>query len=449
MASVRNYTMSSAQPGLMLDPSFPYREELLQFIWEQRLFDAKGLMTMEGEPVDVLRSGRLHGHSGPDLVDAEVRIGGQRWVGNIEVHVRSSEWYAHKHEEDMAYDNVVLHVVYEHDMDVRTHAGGRIPTVELKHRIPEARIAAFLDLMHAKAWVPCEHQFHHVDPDRLPLWLDRVLVERLERRCSAIGSLCRALGGDQLETFWHVLATGFGFKVNAEPFGMMARALPLKILLKYRDDPFRTEALLFGQAGLLQVDLLDAYPRDLQQEHRLLAAMQGLKPAPMAAWQFGRLRPPNFPTIRLAQLAQLIRNADGSFASLLEQDAPALLIGHLQVEATGYWLDHHRFDQPSKAAPKRLGADAAAGLIVNAIVPYLFALGKLQGKEIFRTRALRLLEGLPAEKNSVMDDWARLGLRAGSAARSQALIELKDHYCGQRRCLSCVIGASLLKRPTR
>lgn len=431
---------------VLLDPSFPYREELLLFIWEQRLFDPLNLCTTDGETVEVIRPGRLHRNSGPDLVDAQVRIGEQLWAGHVEVHIRSSEWYAHGHEQDPAYDNVVLHVVYEHDLDVRTKAGARIPTVELKHRIASGRLETFKELMRVKAWVPCAPQFDHVDRARLPMWFERVLIERLERKCVEVEQLYRKLEGDALETFWHVLARGFGFKVNAEPFGMLAQALPLKVLLKYRDDPVRTEALLFGQAGLLRTDFLDENPRLLQQEHRALSALHGLEPAPLAAWQFGRLRPPNFPTVRLAQLAKLIARSDGSFSTLLEHDNPALILEQLHLEADGYWLTHHRFDQSSKPGPKRLGADAAQGLIINAIVPYLFAMGRVQGREEMGERALALLERLPPEQNTIVDGWAQLGVKADTAARSQALIELKNQYCGQRRCLSCVIGTDLLKR---
>ena len=450
MGHTKPYMVAEANgTDILLDPSFPYREELLQFIWEQRLFDPLNLCTMDGDTVEVVRPGRLHRNSGPDLVEGQVRIGGQLWAGNVEVHIRSSEWYAHGHEQDPAYDSVVLHVVYEHDLDVRTQGGVRVPTVELKHRIAASRLETFKELMRVKAWVPCEPQFDHVDRSRLPMWLERVLIERLERKCADVEALYTQLNGDALETFWHVLARGFGFKVNAEPFGMLAQALPLKALLKYRDDPMRTEALLFGQAGLLHVDFLDDHPRALQQEHRMLAALHGLKPAPVAAWQFGRLRPPNFPTVRLAQLAQVIARSDGSFTHLLHQDDPAAISDYLQVEAAGYWLTHHRFDHVSKPGPKRLGADAAQGLIINAIVPYLFAMGRVQGREDFGERALKLLEALPAEQNTIVDGWAQLGVKADTAARSQALIELKNQYCGQRRCLSCVIGMDLLKRSTR
>lgn len=443
---MRAYTTAHASPDVLLDPAFPYREELLQFIWEQRLFDPRGLRTVDDEPVEVIRPGRLHGHSGPDLVEADVRIGGQRWAGQVEVHVRSSEWYAHRHERDSAYDNVVLHVVYVHDMDVRTRAGARVPTVELQHRIPSERLETYRALMHTKAWVPCAPRIAEADPGRTALWLERLLVERLERKCGVVEEVLHDCGGDAMEAFWRVLAQGFGSKVNAAAFGMLARALPLKVLLKYSDDPLRVEALLFGQAGLLRVDLIEEHPRRLQAEHRLLAELHGLEPMAVAAWRFGGLRPPNFPTVRLAQLAALVCAPSGSLDTLLMRDDTALLDHLREAEAAGYWTTHYRFGQTGGSAPKRLGADAAHGLVINAIVPYLFAMGRAQGKPGLQERALRLLEGLPAEGNSILSGWARLGIKAASAGRSQALLELKAQYCGQRRCLSCVIGASLLAR---
>ena len=445
MAAVSPYSTNTSL-DVLFDARFPYREELLQFIWEQQLFERKDLRTVDGELVEVLKPGRLHKNSGPDLQDGQVRIGGQLWAGNIEIHIKSSEWFAHGHEKDPTYDNVVLHVVFEHDMDIRTNVGARIPTLELKDRIQPESVAAYQELMHAQSWIPCASQFAQADQSRLSMWLERLLIERLERKCAEVETIYRQLGNDAAETFWHMLARGFGFKTNAEPFGILARVLPLKVLLKYRGDPFRLESLLFGQAGLLQVDFLDDHPQRLQHEHRVLAGLHALKPAPLAAWSFGRLRPPNFPTIRLAQLAQLIAKSDGTFSQLLEHDDPASILGHLDVEAIGYWTDHYRFDRETDPTPKRLGRSSAELLIINTIVPYLFAMGRARGDEALQERALKLLERLPPEHNTILEGWAKLGLKADTAARSQALIELKNSYCGQRRCLSCVIGVDLLRK---
>lgn len=433
--------------GQVLDPAFPYGEDLLQFLWGARLFDARGLRTTDGQAVDVLKPGRIQRGSGPDLNDALVRIDGQLWAGNVEVHVHSSEWDAHGHQRDPAYNNVVLHVVYAYDSEARTANGVRLPTVELRTRVHHDRIARHRALMCSREEVSCARQLGRVPPERISFWLERVLVERLERKAAEVEALYHRLGGDPAATFHHVLLRGLGCKVNADPFAMLAHALPLRTLLKYRDDRLRTEALLFGQAGLLQVDHADPYPRALRREHHLLARLHGIRPVPQAAWRFGGLRPANFPTVRIAQLAQLVAACDGTFEALLEQDDVRAVRNALDVQAGGYWETHYRFDQATRPAPKRLGRSTADGLIINAIVPYLFALARLRGRPRLADRAMHLLEQLPPEHNAVTESWAALGLESRSAARSQALIELRNAYCAQHKCLFCVIGSELLQRP--
>lgn len=431
----------------LLEPGFPYGEDLLQFIWELRSFDQRDLRTTDGRVVEVLRAGTIQRNSGPDLSGALIRIDGQLWAGNVEVHLRSSEWNAHGHQFDHAYDNVILHVVYQHDTEVSTTKGTVPPTLELMPRVRLASVAMHRDLMLSRTRIPCSGSIHDVDQGLIDRWLEQVLHDRLERKGAEVETLYRRLGNDPRETFYHLLLRGFGFNVNAEAFSMLAIALPLRTLLKYRDDPFRTEALLFGQAGMLRTDLTEEHPRRLQDEHRLLAQLHGLRPAPLAAWKFGRMRPANFPTIRIAQLAQLISRSDGAFSSLLEQDDPTALRSALDVEAAGYWREHYRFDHPSAPSAKRLGRPAIDGIIINAVVPYLYSLHRLRADPNSAERALRLLCALPTERNKVTAEWEAVGVRVGSAARSQALLELTKAFCGQRRCLSCAIGADLLQRP--
>jgi hypothetical protein len=434
---------------LLLEPGFPYGEELLQFIWEQRLYHTHALRTTDGRAVEVIKPGRIQRNSGPDLEGAQVRIDDQLWAGTVEVHLRSSDWDAHGHHVDPAYENVVLHVVYEHDAEVRTLRGTPLPTIELYPRVDQASIALHLELMRGRGFVPCAHLLGHTDPLRNSAWLERVLVERLERKTAHVEQLHARLGGDPAETVYHMLALAFGMKVNAEPFGMLANALPLKTLLKYRDDPFRTEALLFGQAGLLQVDFVDDYPRALQAEHAVLAHLHQLRPAPVAAWKFARMRPVNFPTVRIAQFAQLLMRCDGTFADLLETDDAQVLRQHLEVLASPYWTTHYQFDRPCAPQAKRLGRTGTDHLIINALVPALFGLGRLLGRDDMRQRALHLLEQLPAEHNTLLKGWASLGLKADSAARGQALLELKNMYCSAKRCLSCGIGNQLMRNTVK
>lgn len=435
-----------AMHASLLDPAFPYGEDLLQFIWEKGLFDHRGLRTTDGRPVEVLRHGYIQRDSGPDLCDAQIRIDGQLWAGTVEVHLRSSQWKAHGHHLDPAYENVVLHAVFEHDAPCRTRAGVELPTVELMSRVSSDSIALYQILMRSRGFVPCEGLLHGVDPDHLGLWLERVLVERLERKTIEVERFYGTLGNDPAETLYHLVARAFGMKVNAEPFGMLARALPLKVLLKYRDDPMRTEALLFGTAGMLQVDFVDDYPRMLQQEFALLASLHDLQPIPLATWKYGRMRPMNLPTIRLAQLADLVTRLHDGFGGLLDEPEPQALRQCLNPAADGYWLTHYAFDKLSAARRKRLGTTGADHLLINAVVPCLFAFGRLHGREDYRERALRLMESMPSERNSLLDAWEGLGIAADSAGRGQALIELKSSYCALRRCLSCGIGNQLIKR---
>lgn len=430
---------------LLLEPGFPYGEDLLQFIWESRLFEHHALRTTDGRALEILKPGRIQRNSGPDLLDAQVRIGGQLWAGTVEVHLRSSEWNAHGHQFDPAYENVVLHVVYEHDAEVRTLRGNVLPTIELLPRVSSESIALHHGLMRDQGFVPCASKLDRLDRARLSPWLERVLIERLERKTIEVEKLHQALEGDAAETLFHMLCRAFGLKVNAEPFGMLANALPLRTVQKYRDDELRTESLLFGQSGLLQVDFVDEYPRRLQEEHRLLSRLHGLRPAPVAAWKFGRMRPVNFPTVRIAQLAQVLMRCQGALTDLLQAERVGEIHQLLDVSASGYWNTHYQFDIPASPKTKRLGRVGADHVIINAIVPVLFALGRTRGEQALAERAMGLLEQLPPEANTILDGWAQLGLVADTAARGQSLLELKSAYCSARRCLSCGIGNQLLR----
>lgn len=431
----------------LLDPAFPYGEDLLQFIWEAGLFDRRNLHTTDHQVLEVLKPGRVQPNGGPDLSDAQVCIDGQLWAGSVEVHLRTSEWNAHGHQHDPAYNNVVLHAVYLHDAEVRTQNGTCPPTVELRDRIHEQNLHLHHELMTGSRAVPCARHLPEVDPARIRLWLERLLVGRLERKAREVEALCRSLGNDPSETLHHILLRGLGKPANSEPFGMLAHALPLKLLLKYRDDALRVEALLLGQAGFLEEVFAEKHPMWLQQEYRWLARLHGLRPVPAAAWKLGRLRPPNFPTVRLAQWAVLLTSTvHGGYDHLLAHDDPKELCAALEVEAKGYWRDHYRPGQPAYPKSKRLGRAMAEGLIINGIVPYLFAMGRIRGHQPWEDRALSLMELLPAERNAITREWAGLGVEATSAGQGQALIELRNQYCTTQKCLSCAIGIQLHKQ---
>ncbi len=431
-------------PHLLLDPAFPYGEDLLQFIWEARLFNARGLCTVDGRPVEVLHPGMVQHDAGPDLRGARLRIDGQEWAGTVEVHVRSSDWARHGHQHDPAYESVVLHVVYEHDAEARTVGGRALPTVELRSRLGTAALDRSARLLQGRGALPCAAHLPPAEPERMGTWLESVLVERLVRRTAAAEQLFVQLQRDAAALAWHLLCRAFGQRANAEPFAMLAHALPWSVLRRVRDDVFRVEALLFGQAGMLQVDFVDEHPRRLQAEHRALARLYDLRPAPVAAWTFGRLRPAAFPTVRLAQLAALVARAAGELTELAAVADPDTLRRMLQAEPGPYWTTHYRFDAATAPKAKPLGPATVDQLLINAVVPLLFVLGRARGNQELRDRAIDLLERLPPEHNALLDQWAARGVVADSAARGQALLELHARYCVPRRCLSCGFGRHLI-----
>lgn len=437
--------MGSSTTDAVLDPAFPYGEELLQSLWEAGLYDADDLRTTDGRSVEVVKAGRIQRNSGPDLRDALVRIDGQLWAGTVEIHLRASAWDAHGHQHDPAYNNVVLHAVHTHDADVRTANGTAPPTVELRHRLDPRHIALHNELMTSKGWVPCAAHIGRVDPARTSPWLERLLIERMERRTLETEALYRQLNNDPAETFHHLLLRALGAPVNTEAFAMLAHALPLRNLLKYRADPLRLEALLFGQAGLLPEDPQEEHPRRLLEEYRSLAGLHGLRPMPAAAWKFGRMRPASFPTVRLAQWAAFFSCSAPGYSDLLDIDDPAILRARLGAEATGYWSDHYGFGPATRPVKKRIAEGTADRLVLNAIVPFLFAMGRVRGDGTLMDRALQLLERLPAEKNSITAGFEKLGVVATRAGRGQALVELRTRYCQERRCLNCAIGSHLQK----
>lgn len=421
------------------------RESFLHFLWRWRRFDAQQLATTGGQPLEILHPGEWNTHAGPDFFNARLRIGDTLWAGNVEMHLRASEWMAHGHHNDPAYDNVVLHVVLEEDQPVVRHSGERIPCLELEGRIPPAILASWERLEHERAWIPCQSFFKNI-PDIVRLnWLDRLLVERLEQKTAAVAEALAATDNHWEEAFYRLLARNFGLKVNAEPFEALARSLPLLILAKHKNDPKQVEALLFGQAGLLDGPFRDEWPAALAQEYRFLRHKYNLFPLAAAQWKFLRLRPANFPTVRLAQFAALVHQSAHLFSKILEAQNLRELEHLFDVQAGAYWNTHFQFDTPSVKRPKHPGRDFVHLLIINTIAPFLFHYGKTRDLELFQKRALALLEALPPESNAIIDGWADLGVPARHAYQTQALIHLKTRFCDEKRCLECAIGNAILK----
>jgi len=422
-------------------------EEFLQYIWGNRLFKTDGLLTHHGEQLEILDTGKHNTNSGPDFFNARVKIGDTTWAGNIEIHQKTSDWQKHKHQADKAYDNVILHVSEE--MDARTFRtnGEEIPVLLLQY--PKHLAQNYQQLLEANTWIPCEKIFHKIDPIVLQLGFNRLMIERLESKTGEIESRLQQNNNDWNETFYQMLARMFGFKINAIPFELLAQSLPSGILAKHSNSLFQLEALLFGNAGLLNSELLgDDYFLQLREEYSFLYKKYKLKGIESHLWKFMRLRPVNFPTIRISQLAALLYGTKALFSKIIETDNVESLISLFKVRASKYWNNHYKFNKAStKNSSKELGESSARILIINVVIPFLFVYGEKQNKEELKNRALDFLEKIPAENNTILRRWEELGIHARSAFESQALLQLKKHYCETKKCLNCHIGVKLVTSP--
>lgn len=422
------------------------QEDLLHFAWRLKRFDLSDLHTTDGQAIEILHFGEANRHAGPDFLNARIRIGTTLWAGNVEMHLNASDWMQHRHGEDRSYDNVILHVVLRDDCTIFRPGGEKIPCLEMKKRIPNKVSRIYKSLLDNEYWIPCQHQFFRVAQSVKELWLDRLLVERLEAKTSQIAIYLQQTNNDWEVSFYYLLARNFGLRVNAEPFEQLARSLPLTLLQKYKDSLFQLEALLFGQAGLLDREFEEEYPQKLQAEFRFLKHKHRLSPITSGhQWKFLRMRPANFPTVRIAQFAMLIHRSAHLFSKMLAARNVSEIVNMFSLKISNYWQDHYNFDKISKSRTKSLGKTAIELLIINTIAPVLFIYGKRRKEERFQERALQLLEELPPEKNHVIDQWKALGVKVESAFASQALLELKNNYCDEKACLQCAVGSALLK----
>ncbi len=421
------------------------KEELLHFIWQHRLFRKEGLRTVDGESVEVLTPGRPNEHDGPDFLGAQVRIGGVVWAGAVEVHLRSSDWYAHGHYEDPRYEAVVLHVVTEHDEEVRRSNGTVVPEVVLTW--DETLTGRFEALMQSRSWVACAGDLHRLDPFVVRHALGRILVERLEYHAARILSDLEETSRDWEEVLYRHLARGFGLKANAQPFYLTARSLPLRYLARHRDNLLQVEALLFGQAGMLEERIFgDEYYERLKIEYRHLRKKFSLEPVAEHMWQRMRMRPSAFPAVRLAEFARFVHREENIFSHIIANPRLKELEPLFHVTADGYWEEHFDLNKPSKKQRKSFGKEAFYLVLINIVIPFYFIYGRINDLPAYRERALEMLEELPAERNAVVRRWAEAGITADNAFYSQALIHLKNEYCNRRRCLECPLGQRLLMR---
>lgn len=423
----------------------PVKEDLLHYLWRTKRFDLNDLQTTKGEVVEIMDFGKHNTNAGPDFLNAKVKIGTTLWAGNVEMHVRASEWLLHAHNKDEAYNNVILHVVLEEDVKIKRSTGEDIPCLEMRTRIPLRIANTYQKLQNNEHWIPCQAHFSEVPQMTKQFWLDRLLVERLAQKTKLIEVVLHSNQDDWEETFYQFLARNFGMKVNAEPFEWLAKSLPQRILSKHKDSLFQIEALLFGQAGMLNRDFEDDYPNQLKKEFQFLRQKYQLSPIENVAWKFLRLRPANFPTIRIAQFATLTYQSVHLFSKILEAKSLEELKILFKVQLSDYWQDHYVFDKASESRKKSLGKNTIHLLIVNTIAPFLFLYGTKRSIQEHRDQALALLESLPAESNNIINSWKQLGMSPQSAYETQALLQLKNEYCNEQKCLDCAVGHAIMK----
>lgn len=425
--------------------NFP--EELLHFVWQFRLYGAEPLQTTTGEIIQVIQLGTLNKNAGPDFSNAKLVIGDTTWVGNVEIHLKSSDWLLHQHQLDNAYENVILHVVYDDDTKIYRKDGTLLPALVLKNRFPASLANNYEALITAANNFPCEKQIHEIDDFLIKGFLSRVLVERLEDKSAEVYEKLKELKNDWDEAFYHFMARNFGFKVNAVPMEMLARSLPQQLFAKHKDQPLQIEALIFGQAGFLDQKFKDEYPKQLQAEYRFLQKKYGLQPIEVSLWKFMRMRPQNFPTLRLAQFAALIINSNHLFSKVLalrDYRNSQQLFEALPVNP--YWQNHYHFNKTAENVGLQLGKGSIDNILINTLSLFLFAFGKAMDQHNYITRCFYILENLPAENNAVVKQYIDAGVRIKDAYQTQALLQLKKTYCNEKKCLNCGIGIKILRQ---
>jgi len=421
-------------------------EELLHHLWKFRLFNQLKLTTTANERIEIVRVGDHNQDAGPDFFNSKIKIDDTLWAGNVEVHVRASDWNKHAHQLDKAYDTILLHVVYEADQPIHRSSGEPIPTLELKQRIDPIYFSNYERFKSSKDWVACERQIGEVPAIVLHASLNRLLVERLEEKFNTTMEMLRLNKMNWEETFYQLLAKSFGFKTNALPFELLAKSVPSLILAKHKSSLLQIEALLFGQAGFLDQHFKDKYPEQLQNEYVFLKQKFKLVSLDNHLWKFLRLRPVNFPTIRIAQFAQLIYQSNHLFSKMIGADKLEQLKKLMDITVSTYWDTHYVFEKAASSKNKKLGEDSIYNIIINTIIPFLFVYGKAKADESYIDRALRFLEEMEGEKNSIINTWSALNVSVKSAADTQALLQLKNKYCDHKKCLECSIGNYLLKK---
>ncbi|UBM61444.1 DUF2851 family protein [Candidatus Sulfidibacterium hydrothermale] len=419
-------------------------EEFLYYLWQYH-FQGKCLNGTQNETFCILHPGQRNTNSGPDFFNARIKIGTTLWAGNVEIHVRSSDWYKHGHQHDHQYDNVILHVVYTDDHPVVRRNGERLPTLVLKEKFDEKLFHTYRNFLASKRWIPCENLITRAGHFHITNWLYRLAIERLERKAREMERLLASEKNDFREMFYQKLLENYGFQINNQAFAQLARRLPYSVLAKHKNHLLQIEALLFGQAGMLNQPFSDNYPHQLQQEYRFLSKKYNLTALDPGIWRFMRTHPSNFPTLRIAQFAGLFYRSTSLLQKMLESKQLTDVINLLQTQASVYWKTHYQWEKSSPLHSTKMGKTSIFILLINTIIPFLFVYSRQMEQPELSEKALNWLAQLPAEKNRITRHFSALGLIPDNALQSQALLRLKKYYCNPKQCLHCSIGHQLLK----
>lgn len=419
-------------------------EQLLHYVWKHKIFPLKELKTTTGQQVEVIDTGLANTDAGPDFFNAKLKLDGVLWIGNIEIHERSSDWFKHGHHADAGYNSVILHTASEIDTEISRSNGERIPQIQLI--CPEAVRTNYKELLETDSYPPCYRIIPSLPPFTAHSWMTALQMERFEQKATLLNERLKRCQGNWEDAFFITLARNFGFGLNGDAFETWAHRLPFRAVDKHRNDLFQIEAIFFGQAGILEDSDGDGYYLRLKKEYTYLQHKFGLIPMDASLWRFLRLRPANFPHIRIAQLACLYHRAYGLLSRIMETETLQGVRDILKGGTSEYWLTHYTFGGSSPSRPKTLSNTSLDLLIINTVVTFLYAYGLHKGNRVLCARAGSFLEELKAENNYITRMWEQCGMKASNAADSQALIQLKKEYCDKKKCLYCRIGYEYLKR---
>lgn len=420
-------------------------EKLLQFIWQHRYFRNANLFTTSGESLLILFQGTLNHYQGPDFLEGIIQINQTKWVGNIELHINAGDWHKHQHQHDLRYQNIILHVVWEDDIPLKDGYGNLVPTLVLQDKVASSLLSKYNELMQSPLQLPCNNLLHTVNELIWSSWKERLAIERLLKRSNELIEHLKKTTGNWNLLIWQLVAKAIGGKVNGPLFSIIIQSVPFTVWLHCQQEVLQLEAVLMGQAGLLNENFKDDYPLQLQKEYKHLRLKYQLTPVKQTV-AYLRMRPAGFPTIRFSQLAALMYRHKSLLESVLNMNHLPSSFNLFTSTASPYWDNHYRFNEISLYQPKIIGKQLQQSLVINAVVPVLFAYGESVKMDKWKEKAVKLLYNMPPEQNNVLTNWQQIQVINQCALHSQALIELAQFYCAKKACLSCAIGNAIIKK---